>query len=740
MPVDSIAMATVTWFITTRGWKTRRSAADKQVPGTVFKETRQRAGFVFVRARRLLQRNPAWGSEPEQSTLRTRLGAEIDQVEAAIAPLVGTVQARGPLFGGSEQLPVERQHLDLGPLVTHVRGGDPDPITTAEALAATAPERRHALVLEHLDKRRERVVAIGWRAAAADDDVWTETGAASQLRADELHGLIDRRLHSVELTEYRLSSSARAERIGASAVKRTFLTKKWTGAYLTSRMTNSFTDDCPNRVIEPPSVPIAPFRGAIPDGVIQQTSVPHRLFSGVGDNPYLAPTSSSPFALPWFQNPFTEELDWNIWPGTQVLPIRKHTLREEDPTHPGVFVETTEPLPPEQQTWQMFRSGFPEVENVRPGYAWVLLKDPQVDPALEIEKLFRPKAEWWWKPWLHADGAFSAVHLEALRFSLHRETGSADRFNAMARATTIALEDGFGIRGYAQVADHPLKRGRTECFENATVSLDELQIGDQVLVESLFPFLIAAWWEYPTCLISNVDVDAQNGRLAPDGLGVAGYVTAEQRFSSYRKLVIKLAQETLDEIRSVLPATGQSGRWDVGRLFTAKERAAGDTDLLQRWSPYSHPWDQPGPWWISVHLDNPLWHGLLGMDVEAVMLKLPKSVAWIDEEHVAVEMSGKVWRFPVTDDFEAPPTPGSFEDEDVEADPHRCIFVPLYEPFGSFSDGSNPIGWWEFLKSATVRADLGRALQPVNADGAWVTGLVGAPSAVRVIRPRARKP
>jgi hypothetical protein len=739
VPVDSIAMATVTWFITTRGWKTRRGAADKQVPGAVFKETRQRAGFVFVRARRLLKRNPAWASETDQATLRARLAAEIDQVEAAVAPLVGTVQARGPLFGGAEQLPVGRQHLDLGPLVTHVRSLDPDPITTADALAATAPERRHALVLEHLDKRRERVIAIGWRSAAADDDVWAETGATSQLRADELRGLIDRRLHAVELTEYRLSSGARAERIGASSVKRRFFSKKWHGAGLSARIINTFADDLPNRVIEPPSVPIAPFRDAIPDGVIQQTSIPHRLFSGVGEDPYVAPTSGSLLAAPWFKNSFTEELDWNIWPGTQVLPIRAHVVREEDPNNPGVIIsETTEPRTPAEQTWQLFRSGYGEVAGVRPGYAWILTKAPNVDPALEIENLFRPKAEWWWKPWLHADGAFSAVHLEALRFGLHRKTGSADQFNTTARATTIALEDAFGLRGYAQVADHPLKPGRTEWFENATVSLDELQIGDQVLVESLVPFLLAAWWEYPTCLVSNIDVDAQSGRLALDGLDVAGYVTAEQRFSSYRKLVIQLAQDTLDEIRASLPTGGFSSSWDAGRVFTVEERDAADRELLHKWTPYDHPWELPHPWWIRVHLDNPLWKGLLGNDVEAVMLRLPKSVTWIDEEHVAVEMSGKIWRFPVTDDFNEPPTPESFEDE--ESNPHRCIFVPLYEPFGTFSDGSNSIGWWEFLKSAAVRADLGKALQPVRADGAWVTGLVGAPDAVRVIRPRAPKP
>lgn len=183
--------------------------------------------------------------------------------------------------------------------------------------------------------------------------------------------------------------------------------------------------------------------------------------------------------------------------------------------------------------------------------------------------------------------------------------------------------------------------------------------------------------------------------------------------------------------------------WDTGRTFSSDQAWSADTNLLQQWSPYEHPWDDPQPWWVRVHLDNPLWRRSLTGDVESVMLRLPKSVAWIDEQHVAVEMGGKVWRLPIAADFQEPPTleeiPSRNGQPAVSPDPHRCIYVPLWEPFGAFSDGSNPIGWWEFLNSAAVRSDPTPNLQPVRADGAWVQGMSGGPNNVRVIRPRIKK-
>ena len=128
-------------------------------------------------------------------------------------------------------------------------------------------------MLEHLDKRRERAVVAAWRAAAVDDDLWQETGATSQLRVDELHAIVDRRLHGVELTEYRLGSGARPERIGTSSVRRRYFTKRWRGASLTGRVESSLVDDLPHRSIEAPSLTARDVRGdahqgLIPDGVI----------------------------------------------------------------------------------------------------------------------------------------------------------------------------------------------------------------------------------------------------------------------------------------------------------------------------------------------------------------------------------------------------------------------------------------------------------------------------------------
>jgi hypothetical protein len=708
--------------------------------GVQGKIDRYRVFFLYRRLLDLGIADPAAREGQGLESLKARVERELAQVDAFVAEKVGTDSARGPYFGGprDEAERGEAGHLDLGWYVSQ-RIDDPPPTTEAEAVAAARKNVSQARTLRELDRRRIRVIGIAWRAAAIDGDVWRGSGASSTLQKPELTELLDRRLRSIERLQYEASANVNANGIGSSFVER-----EWSRGNFDSREKKDaqgntiivdgkplmegpvWMDDSKVRIFEMPSIPRSatsePFWE--PEAFLTQANT---LVTDPG-----APRFNLIGAAPapeWYLNNTTAELDWNKWPGTRFPDVR-----DWDPLSRDVAAG-----------WDLISD-----DGGKRGYAWVMKKEHGRDQAADlIRSLFVFARDWWQRTWLHSDGVLAALHLEALQFAKHRLKDDA-LFNSLPDRANLALDDYFEVRRRVASANNGIMRpGRTLHFENASIPLNDLQIGDQVLFDTS-PVLFALGstiWDYPTALVTELDISVETLALDLSELKIQGFDTADLNYPSFQVVLAKTVDGALDGVRryvstvfaALKEAASRAGtpfipptrlKWDTG-LVNPGDIAVNDVAILRQWNPYGDTWNEPGPWWIWINLLTQTWAGVFSGDVNNVLSRTPGGIVWTPTpaNRLFFEFRGRVdasETIPVGAGFQPPP----WDSASVQADPHHTIFVPLFEPFG---------GWVSYFydKAAHPDAKLGSHLDPVRSDARWLPGLATTGSGkVRAIRPR----
>jgi len=682
-------------------------------PGEPGKIDRLKTFFVFRRARDLGLADATLRSGTGIDTLKQAVQQQFNLVDAFVNEQVGTSQARGPYYGGTGGSTGDASLFDLGRYAS-IRMSDPQPTTEADAVQAATPTEAQARTLRALDQRRMRVIEIVWKAAAIDPDIWSGTGKDATLQEANLSELLDRRLRSLERMQYEASAGATTSGIGSS-----FIDRNWSSSNSKTTNTGPWNDDYTVRMFEAPSVP-----GTADSMVPGMWSVAD-FFSKSRD--VYTFTNQPRFAtLDWFQNLATDEFDWNVWPGTRMGRDATATTK--------VWVRTP-----------AAGSGSQD------GYGWILQPVAGGDQAAEIlSELFVPATDFWQRAWLHSDGLISALFLEALRFAKLRREGSDDLFNALPTNRSLALDDYFDVRPKpVNTPNGIMAAGRTDYFENGSVPFDDLQAGDQVLFDSnpIMVVLGFSAWEYPTVLITDVDTtdtSSDEPKVLLNNLTVQGFDSADLDYPSYQLLLAKNVDLSLKAVQDTIVSQIQSLKlsllpipttflWDSGALFSADDNAANDHFPLRLWNPYGDTWDLPGPWWLSINLNAPMWKGAFGTDPVKILGQFPGGIVWIADDQLLPEFHGMVdpaATLGVGAGFQPPPWQDNPQSGVRTADPHQTIFVPLFEPDGG--------GWISYFgdKASNPTVKYSSTLMPVKSDVRWLPGLAKIADNVRVIRPR----
>jgi len=300
-----------------------------------------------------------------------------------------------------------------------------------------------------------------------------------------------------------------------------------------------------------------------------------------------------------------------------------------------------------------------------------------------------------------------------------------------------------------------MARGRTDYFDNDSVDLDGLQIGDQILFATN-PALVALGrgaWDPLTVLVTDVDTSRDDPRTNLNTLRVQGFGTTDQTLASLQLLLVKQADQALKGVQAFIPAEIDRLRaqasaaglpftapeklsWDIG-VITPLQKSANDAAVLRLWNPYGDPWDSPGPWWIRFDLGAHLWDGAFGDDVAKILSQFPGAIRWRGDGMIEFANKNNPWRpagaaplAATASGFREPP----WEDSAHTSEPHTAIFIPLFQPAG---------GWESYFdgKAKSPGEIWPTKLDPVTGDARWVAGLAKSslvPTEVRVIRPRAK--
>src|SRR5262245_6424129 len=146
---------------------------------------RHRGFFAWRRATAIGTAHPSLLTDPDLKDFKGRIDLEFGQLDASIEIKVLSLDPFG-----TDKTPT---HLDLKDLSK--------PKSSTSSGLAKSNETKYR------DRRRDRIRAIGWRAAAIHDAVWqgTSDGKSAMLLKDALDMLIDRRLHTVERMNLQIS-------------------------------------------------------------------------------------------------------------------------------------------------------------------------------------------------------------------------------------------------------------------------------------------------------------------------------------------------------------------------------------------------------------------------------------------------------------------------------------------------------------------------------------------------------
>ncbi len=204
-PVDpNVLRAVLAWFVFQKGLNfVRRGAAGRRLA----EADKHKGFFIWRRARWIGERNASWVAEADQPRLKARIDSEYTALEAYVSAKLGAVGAPGPLLtGAGDPAPT---HLDLADMARFKEAHGA--VTVAGALAARAhPNRLQARVLDGITARRQRAMAIVWRAAAIHDQLWNPGpgGTTATLRSAAMDEILDRRLRACERMHHQISTAS----------------------------------------------------------------------------------------------------------------------------------------------------------------------------------------------------------------------------------------------------------------------------------------------------------------------------------------------------------------------------------------------------------------------------------------------------------------------------------------------------------------------------------------------------
>lgn len=521
--------------------------------------------FVVRRARWLLAHGPAaWGTEPNHTTVIGRIDSEFTALDVYTTARLGTRKAPGPIItGAGDRSPA---HLDVTDLA---RRRTSDPTVTVEQATANPDTRLKQFVLDILAKRRERAMAIIWRAGGIHADLWEPSAdlRTATLREAAMDEILDRRLHAVERMAYQIS---RADAMGAHRLD------------MSAGPHGPWTDGLRVRMFEYPRLgkTYVPALGTIANEGASESTVTNGQASGPE----------------WrWETARHRRVVYNVFPG--------HRFRSAA------------------------ASAFPLVAG--DDYRHSLWPASGLTPAQAMDALYTPATNFWDRSWIYCDHVVSSLHLMALLFAKRRRTGGDAWFNDIVTshaqgyvqikpllfAVSGALGPGFLMDSGPEPdpdAD-PSAPPPDPAFQNALYRPEDIQIGDHLIFWNsvLYPLVSNGEWQLENALVVSIESDPEAGSLKLEKLRMQGHGTFAQTIGGYEDSIGKHLSVGLADAQQAA-ANAPAG--------TDKLRFNRADDRLVRWSPYPDTWSAPGAWWVRVPVKEGETHA-------TVLRRLRKGVA-----------------------------------------------------------------------------------------------------------------
>jgi hypothetical protein len=448
--------------------------------------------FVTRRAWWLLGHGPAaWRTEPGHPTIIARINTEFDALVSYTDRKLGTTAAPGSIMGGpGAGTPAHLDPVDLA----RQRTADPQ-VTVAQARAAqdTALKRK---VIDVLTRRRERAIAIIWRAAGIHDELWQASAdqKSAALREPAMNEVLDRRIHTVERMGYQI---ARADEMGGQRLN------------MSAGVHGPWTDGLRVRMFEYPRLAgtYAPNLGTIADehGLPASAewhweSARHRrVVYNVGDRRRIRDAATSSF--PVFVRP----------DGSRYY----HALQQVSGRTPAQAMEAL--FTPSTNFWDR---------------SW-LYCDHVVSSLHLMALLFGKRRR------TGSDAAFNTL-----------VTGKPLGYVQIGPVLHTGAASG-GDRLMDSVEPND------PAFQNILADPADIQVGDHVIFwnSMLYPYVSNGEWQLENSLVVSVESDPERGRIDYESIWLQGHGTVAMAIGQYaRKMIAVELESGLNEARQEITA------------------------------------------------------------------------------------------------------------------------------------------------------------------------------------------
>jgi hypothetical protein len=513
---------------------------------------RHRGFFVRRRAVTLGKDHADWLSDPAFGTIMGRIDSEITEVENylatklgpltrdAAAPASGTT--RGPLYGGpGDATPPHLDLTDVAQVKTH------DPAGTIANVIAHPKTQTDLRARKYLDRRRDRVLAIVWRAAALHKELWTESPdqKTATLTRARMDFLLDRRLRLAEHMNYRISSHGamdKEDNTKPSAPKLTGPVGPWTDGYRV-------------RCIEYPRVPnTASYRTVI------------------------GPANIGPATAPY----------GGAYTWTYSADVKRRRLEYNKGPQGFNFNGVLEP----DLTYDPADNYYVQVTPV------------DLTAAEIMDEFVRPDEDFWNRSWIFCDHAIAVTNLEALLLGLRRRDGNDTAFNAIVTGNPPGyVEIGPVLsRSGASNDGRIMADANDKYFENTEVAIDDFQVGDHVIFYNSYVYQLISTgdWRLENTVVMDVDSDPdRDSGDPPDPKGkhrwknmkLQGHGTPLHVYADYVNEIRGTLQVAIDNAYNLI-ASAPAGAHEIPIASTR----------LVNWTPYEQ-FSNPA-WWVEVPLKD----------------------------------------------------------------------------------------------------------------------------------------
>lgn len=513
---------------------------------------RHRGFFVRRRAVTLGKDHADWLNDPTFLTIMGRIDSEITEVEdylvTKLGPLTRDAAApassttRGPLYGGpGDATPPHLDLADVAQVKTH------DPAGTMANAVAHPKTQTDLRARKYLDRRKDRVLAIVWRAAALHKELWTESldQKTATLTRPRMDFLLDRRLRLVEHMNYRISSHGamdKEDNTKPSAPKLTGPVGPWIDGYRV-------------RCIEYPRVSnTADYRTVISPANI-----------GPPDSP-----PGGGFLWKYSTDVKRRRLEYNKGP---------EGFNFNGALEPNLTYDSVAPYN-------------------------VVVTPVDMTAAQIMDELVRSDEDFWIRSWIFCDHAIAATNLEALLFGLRRRDGDDTAFNAIVTGNPPGyVEIGVLLKRSGPANFHQIMADANDkYFENTTVAIDDFQLGDHVIFYNSYVYELISTgdWRLENTVVMGVDSDPDrdSGDL-PDPKGkhrwqkmkLQGHGTPLHVYADYVNDIRATLQVAIDNAYNLI-ASAPAGAQEIPIASTR----------LVKWTPYEQ-FSNPA-WWVEVPLKD----------------------------------------------------------------------------------------------------------------------------------------